>query len=62
MEKIGIAGKAVYTLMMLFYGKYKVNQFVKYIKNWKNSDEKARQIIQDQQFLEMPYLFGMCAQ
>jgi phenylacetate-CoA ligase len=53
MKKIGIAGKIIYTFIMLFYGQYKVDQFLKYIRNWKNSDEKARQIIQDQQFLKI---------
>jgi len=53
MDKIGIAEKAVYTLAMLCYGCFRVNQYVTYINNWKNTNEKARQAMQDRQFLSV---------
>lgn len=53
MDKIGIAGKAVYTLMTLCYGRFQVDRYLKYINNWENSNEKVRKSIQDRQFLKM---------
>jgi len=53
MDKIGTAEKAVYTLAMLCYGRFRVNRYVTYINNWKNANEKARQVMQDHQFLKV---------
>lgn len=53
MNRIGIIEKTIYTLAMLCYGRYQVDQYARYINNWENSNEKARQVIQDRQFLKV---------
>ena len=53
MDKIGIAEKAVYTLAMLCYGRFHVDRYRTYINNWKNANAKARQALQDRQFLKL---------